>query len=258
MVSATVSQSFIDLTVDIEQSPGDQYSLSMSGVLDLNYNEVSFSDEPFTGFVPTAPSERRFSWDGFVPARVLARDDAGTGDLRLLLACFQDVTDIMIAEIDNLPNIFGYDGAFGVFLDALLCDLGNPFSFTLDDNKKSKLASILVDIYRLKGTAPGIENAIRFFVGVEATVVPFFGSGMQLGVSLLNEDWVLGPGTQRDIYTFGIEVDVELTDEQESQIDEIATYMKPAWTHYAGIRLVVEPSLWILDQSTLNNNTKLG
>ena len=46
-------------------------------------------------------------------------------------------------------------------------DLGNPFPFDLDDLSKRRLAAVLVEMYQQKGTAIGIRNAIRFFLGVD-------------------------------------------------------------------------------------------
>jgi hypothetical protein len=53
---------------------------------------------------------------------------------------------------------------------------------------------VLVPIYRQKGTAAGIRNAIRFFLGVDVTSVSaFHGTTLILGESELGVDWELGP-----------------------------------------------------------------
>ncbi len=80
------------------------------------------------------------------------------------------------------------------FLDLILQDLGNPFPFDLYVLGKRRLASVLVEMYRQKGTEAGIENAIRFFLGIDVTAItPFTGTTLVLGESELGVDWELGP-----------------------------------------------------------------
>lgn len=57
-------------------------------------------------------------------------------------------------------------------------------------------------MYRQKGTAKGIQNAIRFFLGVFlgidiSAITPFNADTLILGESELGIDWVLGPSSVR-------------------------------------------------------------
>ncbi len=51
-------------------------------------------------------------------------------------------------------------------------------------------------MYRQKGTAAGIRNAIRFVLGIDVeAITPFTGTTIILGESELGVDWELGPPT---------------------------------------------------------------
>ena len=147
------------------------------------------------------------------------------------------------------------------FLDLVLHDLGNPFPFDLGELDKRRLASVLVEMYRQKGTAVGIENAIRFFLGIDITAItPFNGSTLVLGESELGVDWELGPSDQFARYAFDVEVDIPLSTTERSQIRHIVDYLKPAHTHFVDL---VEPSPpafidhWELGSSELGVTTEL-
>ena len=62
-------------------------------------------------------------------------------------------------------------------------------------------------LYRQKGTAVGIENAIRFFLDLDvAALTAFAGSALTLGESELGVDWELGPSDRFYRYAFNVEV----------------------------------------------------
>lgn len=122
------------------------------------------------------------------------RRDDHTGDLFRFIACLQEVTDLLLADVDRWPDIFDLERAPEAFVDLILRDLGNPFPFELDAMGKRRLASVLVRDVPAKGTAKGIQNAIRFFLGIDiSAITPFNADTLYLGESLLGVDWVLGP-----------------------------------------------------------------
>lgn len=255
-VSFVAVGSKLDVVTDIPMTPGATYQLTAT-VPDLAGN-ADIEAATFDGFTPQQPARRSFSSVDFVPERQLVKDDEGTGDLRKWLAVLQDMLFLVLSEADRFPDILSHERAPESFLDRILSDLGNPFEFQLSVDQKRLLADVLVDLYRQKGTKIGIENAIRFFVGVEATVVEFSAIGMKLGTSKLNFDWVLGASESRALYSFRIDVAAILTDEQLRQVTTIAQYMKTAHTHLVEVREDVPPALWTLDVSALDTGTVLG
>src|SRR5690606_1514818 len=162
-----------------------------------------------------------------------------TGDLRKFMAVLQDVLELLLGDIDRFADIFDLDRAPEPFLDCMLEDLGNPFAFALDELQKRRLLSVLVQIYKQKGTAAGIRNAVRFFLGVDVTSVDaFHGTTLVLGESRLGVDWVLGPSDSFARYAFDITVSRQLTDTERQQIRQIVDLIRPAHTHFIDI---IEP-----------------
>jgi phage tail-like protein len=177
------------------------------------------------------------------------------------MAVLQDVLELLLAEIDRFPDIFDLDLAPEPFLDLLLADLGNPFAFDLGELQKRRLAAVLVQIYRQKGTAAGIRNAIRFFLGVDVTAVSaFHGTTLILGESELGVDWVLGPSGQFALYSFDLTVNRVLTETERRQIRRIVDFMRPAHTHFIDILEPGAPAFidhWELGMSELGETTDL-
>jgi phage tail-like protein len=192
----------------------------------------------FTGFVPVQPSSRTFELYGLLP-EINRREDE-TQDLQHFLACLQEVTDLVLHDIDRFTDILDPDVAPEAFLDLMLGELGNPFPFDFSVTDKRRLVNLLVAIYREKGTAAGIANAIRFFLGLEILITTFSGEGLILGESLLGVDWVLGPSLRFSAYAFEVVVPRVLEAEERRRLRQIVEYMKPVHTHFARL---VEPSV---------------
>ncbi|PID37658.1 MAG: phage tail protein [Proteobacteria bacterium] len=232
-VGALATGTTVTLIIDTEMSPDVPYRVVVSGVADVFGNAV------------------------------LAPDNTTTflGDLWRFIACLQEAFDLLLAEVDRYPDIFDLERAPGSFLDLILRDLGNPFPFELDELAKRRLASVLVEMYRQKGTAIGIENAIRFFLGIDITAITAFtGTTLVLGEAELGVDWELGPSDLFARYAFDVEVDVPLSDTERRQIRAIVDYLKPAHTHFVDL---IEPGIpptfdhWELGVSELGVETEL-
>ena len=164
------------------------------------------------------------------------RRDDQTGDLWRFIACLHEVTDLLLADCDRWPDIFDLERAPEGFLDLILQDLGNPFPFDLDTLGKRRLASVLVEMYRQKGTAKGIQNAVRFFLGVDiSTISPFAADSLILGESELGVDWILAPSDRFALYAFNVEVERLLSTEERRQLRAIVEYLKPAHTHFVDL-----------------------
>lgn len=239
-LSADAQGAVVGVALDVEMTPDVLYDVQVTGVADVFGNPVLPPDDRavFAGFRPPRPAGRRFDLWAMLP-RHNRRADV-TGDLRRFIACLQDVADLLLAECDRFADVFDLERAPEAFLDLILEDLGNPFPFELDELGKRRLASVLVEMYRQKGTARGIINAVRFFLGVEIeAVTAYAGEALVLGESELGVDWVLGPSSRFARYAFDVIVGVPLTDAQRKQLRAIVEYLKPAHTHFVTL---VEPA----------------
>jgi phage tail-like protein len=239
----TVGSHEVDVTLDIEMTPGATYLVVATDIEDLLNNVIvaPFNQTTFTGFAPATPLEREFNLWEMIPEKNRDEDD---GTLYLFLACLQEVTDLQLSLIDSWTDILDPDLAPEIFVDAMLQDLGNPFDFDLSLVDKRKLVKILVEIYKQKGTGVGIINVVRFFLDIEITINAFSDEGWDLGIdelgdSLVDGTAILGPGTSYALYSFEVVSPVILTATQREQITTIANYMKPAHTHLISI---VEPT----------------
>ncbi|MFH0901937.1 MAG: hypothetical protein V2A73_15010 [Pseudomonadota bacterium] len=116
-------------------------------------------------------------------------------------------------------------------------------------------------MYKQKGTAAGIRNAIRFFLGIDVeAITPFAGTALVLGESELGVDWELGPSDRFARHAFDVRVGMPLTDTQRRQLRAGVDYLRPANTHFLDL---IEPSVpaaidhWELGTSELGDSTYL-
>ncbi|WP_338869440.1 phage tail protein [Myxococcus stipitatus] len=260
-LEAAADGALVHLVLDTELTPDVVYEVLVDGVTDAHGNPVlaPYHRGTFTGFRPARPPSRSFRlWD-MLPGHN-RRDDV-TGDLHRFIACLQEVTDLLLADLDAIPDVFDLERAPAPFLDAILQDLGNPFAFELDVLGRRRLAAILVDMYQQKGTALGLRNAIRFFLGIEVRAVsPFASDTLALGESELGVDWVLGPTERFARYAFNIEVERLLTPAERLRLRALVEYLKPAHTHFIDLVEPLPPVLpehWELGLSELGETTTL-
>lgn len=260
-LDAAVDGPLVHLALDTEMTPDVVYEVHVEGVTDAHDNPVlaPCHRATFAGFRPARPPSRSFQlWD-MLP-RHNRRDDV-TGDLLRFISCIQEVTDLLLADLDAFPNIFDLERAPEAFLDAILEDLGNPFAFELDVLARRRLAAILVDMYRQKGTALGLRNAIRFFLGIEVRAIsPFASDTLALGESELGIDWVLGPSERFARYAFNVEVERLLSPAERQRLRTLVEYLKPAHTHFIDLvepLLPIPPEHWELGLSALGETTTL-
>jgi phage tail-like protein len=234
----SVSPSAVDLVFDIPLTPLAQYRLGVGAIADLNGGTVApGSGMVFTGFVLPRPADRDFTLWFLLPEANRREDD--TGDLRRFLDCLDEVASLLLADIDGFTDILDPDVAPERFLDLMLAELGNPFPFDLSVIDKRRLINVLVDIYQQKGTAIGIKNAVRFFLGIEIDISAYAEICLSLGESLLGVDWILGSSQSADRHSFEVTAPRLLQAEERARIRAITDYMKPAHTHF---RALFEPT----------------
>lgn len=256
-----VSSTTVDLAFDIESSFEKQYDLTVSNtVQDTNGNTIDADGRmvEFTSFSPNFPEDRDFQLANMLPSLNIKEDD--TGDLEKFLGIFQDMTDLLLCEVDEFSEIFDPDVCPLAFLDAMLMDLGNPFDFiALTEIDKRRLVRILVEVYQQKGTADGIMNAVRFFLEVEVEIVPVNSTAFWLiGQDLLGVTTFLAPPIGSPLwYSFDIVSEDVLTADQRDKILKIADYMKPAHEHILSI-IEPEPPVTPIDGCWTISDTVLG
>lgn len=243
-----VASDTVNVTLNRETTKDAIYLLTIDSVEDQFGNLIVAPNNALTfiSLWPAGPAGRRFRLYDFMPA-INRREDI-TGDLEDFLDSLQDSLDVVLCSVDNFTDIIDPDKASEQFIDAMLADLGNPFKFNLTLLDKKKLVRQLVEAYRQKGTCVGIINLVRFFLGIEVTCDEYNDPNNQwiLGESELDDgtdvgDTILGPASGSAlVYSFKLVTTSVLTDEQRTQITQIAEYMKPAYTHFLGI---TEPTI---------------
>lgn len=250
------------VTVHTEMTPRARYSVLAAGVSSAAGIPIAPPHDRLivVGWEPPRSEKRRFQLWEMLPKHNRRADV--TGDLRKLISCLQEITDLLFVEADRFPDIFDIERAPEVFLDRILRDLGNPFAFELDELGKRRLASVLVQMYKQKGTAPGIRNAIRFFLGIDVEpIIGVLGGSLVLGESELGIDWELGPSERFARYAFSVRVPRRLTEIERRQILEIATYIRPGHTHFLGLLEPMGPEVieeWVLGVGELGESSLLG
>lgn len=138
-----------------------------------------------------------------------------------------------MSDIRGLNNIYDLDETDERFVDMIIRNLGFDLNVSLTLQKKRKLAKIIVQAYKQKGTCLGIENTIRQFVGVDAICFPFT-EGWVLDVSELSDTTYLNPAPDnaRGFYTFDVIVSDILSSEQRRIILDLIELIKPAHSHF--------------------------
>lgn len=257
---ARESATAVVLGLDIAQTPRAIYRVTVTGVTDLLGNEVDSIANTglFTGFAPAVPVGRDISLFRMLPETTQAEDS--TGEHELFLGVMQEVADLIFGLMDEWTQILDYTVAPEPVVDLILADLGNPFAFLpFSLVQKRKLCGLLLDLYRTKGTGPGIVEACNVLLGVTVAIQVYAWAPFGLDFVHLDTTFVLGTSTQRDLYTFLVVSPVVLSDDQRRAVKAIATYMKAAHEHFR----IVEPAPvvtidhWQLGYSTLDYQTAL-
>lgn len=239
VTSVTVKANVVDVAVAPEMTPDARYLVRAVAIADAHGNLAPPPHDrlEIAGFRPARPLARRFDLWSMLPKHN-RRSDL-TGDLASFIACIQEVTDLLLAEVDRFPDIFDLERAPPPFMALVLRDLGNPFPFELDELGQRRLAAVLVEMYRQKGTAVGIRNAVRFFLGIDiAAITGLAETALVLGESRLDVDWELGPSASFARYAFSVTVSRVLSFVERRQLRSIVDYLKPAHTHFVDL---IEP-----------------
>ena len=109
-------------------------------------------------------------------------------------------------------------------------------------------------MYCQKGTALGLRNAVRFFLGLEVTISSCSPT-LVLGEAELDDTFVLGPSDRFALYAFEVQVDRPLSDTQRRQLAAIIDYLRPVHTHALLREPLPPPSfvVWELGEGALGS-----
>jgi phage tail-like protein len=219
-VDSSTAPTVVDLALSFELTPGASYEVSFTGAA-----------APGSFSVPVLPTVagRSFSFLSWIPEKNLREDD--TRVLHDLLSVCDDQLLVLLDRVDHWGDIQDPDLAPEPFLDQMLTDLGNPVpDATFSLAKKRILAKTLIYLYRQIGTAPGLVNAVRFFLGLDSVVLFVNRQGMRLGVSILTVDWILGYGDDRwrTILKVSTPSGRAFTDYETRVLEQIIKFMRNA------------------------------
>jgi len=242
---------------DYQQTPRATYHVLVENIRTQPIGPPPFEDNEsdWAGYVVSQVPRNSLVLIEQLPKVIRRLDDDGTGDLARFFTAGQEVFERVLEDSDAFfPDLCEIDRMRPAFLDSLLYDLGDPFAglFILTTTEKRKLASLLVQIYRQKGTCEGVVNAVRLFTGVllegctralegkwrlhggtyPSTLVPP-GGPYELGTST-----ILGPGTDEELWSFYLlhTTPASITADELDKIAAITDYMKPAGTQYMGVK----------------------
>lgn len=179
-----------DLTVGWEMTQGCPYTVTVSALLeDTSGNAMGAEcrSADFVGFQIAPVVGRRFDmWGQMMPLK--NRQEDLTRDLERSINCFKEVIGLLLDDVDGFTDQFDPDTATDAQIDVMLCDLGNPFEWVdLTLLERRTLVQFLVEIYKQKGTRPGIINTIWFLLNEQVTVEAASDEGWVLGEDELGE-----------------------------------------------------------------------
>lgn len=112
-----------------------------------------------------------------------------TGEVeKLLIDVLGSGVDDATRSIDEFTNIINFSTSPTAILDHILDMLGNPFNvegFSIIDKRKT--LSLLVTLYKQKGSVPSIINAVRIVLSIDISISETLGSELfwLLGTSRL-------------------------------------------------------------------------
>lgn len=202
-VDSQVTPSAIDITGAHEFSPGLLYSATCTGVTGITSGNVGL----FYAQIPTQFADRDFSIESMIPP--INKKEDTSEQLKAFVAGLQEILTLVLSDHDRWCDILDPDIAPENFVELMLDDLGNAFDFVPDLtlSQKRHLAKLLVPIYQLKGTIPGVVQAIRLLLGFSSQLFGFLSGaqGLILGVDYLGDGthtgtWFLGGGGAYDFF----------------------------------------------------------
>lgn len=181
-----------DVTLDVDPTFGITYAVGV-GSLSAASNPLGLLGSPSSLNVQAFdPSYRErniipmIRWFG----RATRDLDGPNRDNAKTLSLIDEIVNQVSSVIEGMQQLFDPLRCPKRYLDKWLAALGNPFteiSATMSEVQKRRLCLALVDIYRYKGTAKGITDAIQLFLGLASSVHAVNQEFWQLDSSFLGK-----------------------------------------------------------------------
>lgn len=229
--ASIVAPGVVVLTLDRWQTPRAVYRVTVTAVQDAHGNVIAapWNIAEWTGFeLPRRPGRR---FDLFEHWTGTPHHEDPTGDLQKWKGVWQELVDHLLFELDDYPaRVLDPDTAEEVYVDQMLRDLGNPFGIALSLVDKRRLIRVLIPLLRQRGTAEGIENAVRTLLGLDITVTPVI-SGLGLGYAKASVDFTLMSGALGMKLSYDVTSGAALTAADRAAIRRIAKIMQRGVCH---------------------------
>jgi phage tail-like protein len=194
------------LTLDQELSPGRPYQLFASNVADAATPANVIDDTSVSMVTEQIPNKagRKFSLWEMIPQDNRREDTSG--DLERTVRCFDEITQLLLADIDRYEEIFDIDVMPPDFVDGALFHLGNPYTFLRNDMEKRRVLASLVRTYKDGGVERSIEEAVLDILGITVNVFPFNNADVSwvMGESEMGLTSILGTDDEFLRYSYEI------------------------------------------------------
>lgn len=258
---------YLDFNDDI--SYGRLYSIQVDMAEDLFENAASAATLNFTAPWFGYDTDRLGFWSPGIQSPPDREDDLdNTALLRDAAVVLQDLLQLIWHRADQLQYYHDPDRCPKGWIDHLLYNRGNPFTFPLDTESLSRrLGAALPGFYKKIGTVPGLTDLLYTLLGIEFVIEPFQSSDYwTIGSATLGKlgfTTTLGPGTAYRRNSYIVTSPVDLTTEERRIVTDVCTWGDPANKH---LHRIIEPSspdieaqtIWIIGTSALGSGTVLG
>jgi len=186
-------------------------------------------------------------WIQFLPGIYQDADEENADFLQRFLLISAHLTSGIEERLEYLHEFFDPRLAPGAFLPWLASWLAMPLLEGWDEEKRREIIQRVPELYRLRGTARGLQLALRLFADVKAEIHegewPY--PGMVIGrSSTVGKDTVLSPPVFIS-QCFTVELPdkkAEISRERLRTVQALVETEKPAHAHYALVFQETEPT----------------
>jgi phage tail-like protein len=185
-------------------------------------------------------------WIQYLPGIYQDADEENSDFLQRFLLISAHLTSGIEERLEYLHEFFDPRLTPGAFLPWLASWLAMPLLEGWDEEKRREIVQRVPELYRLRGTARGLELALRLFADVKAKIHegewPY--PGMVIGrSSTIGKDTVLSPPVfVSQCFTVELPDDKsEISRERLRTVQALVETEKPAHAHYALVFRETEP-----------------